>query len=263
MILQDQAPLVLNITNFVTMQTCANMLLAIGASPLMAHAPEELEDIISICNSVVLNIGTLDQQWLNSMQQAQRLALQHNKPIVFDPVGAGASQLRTQSAKQLLRTGVDIVRGNASEILSLNDSSFQTKGVDSQHNSDCAIQAAQHISRQYNCCVVISGEIDYICSQNAVRSVTGGNKILTHVTGMGCAATAVIGAFAATTNDPAQASLQAMTLIKIAAEIAVKQSNGPGSFYPALLDSIYSITQSEITNRINTNDNKDQLATSA
>ncbi|MDF1796710.1 MAG: hydroxyethylthiazole kinase [Coxiellaceae bacterium] len=249
MILKDQAPLVLNITNIVVMQTTANMLLAIGASPLMAHAAEELAEIVSIADSLVLNIGTLDQNWLSSMQQAQQIALKQNKPIVLDPVGAGASLMRTQAAKQLLQTGVTIVRGNASEILALTDEQFHTKGVDSQHCSDHAIQAAQQLSKQYDCCVVISGKRDYICQPNTIRYVDGGDKMLTHITGMGCSSTALIGAYAAVIEDPLQASLQATATMKVAAEHAATSAEGPGSFYVALIDAIYSITEDEISKR--------------
>ncbi len=257
MILKDQAPLVLNITNFVSMNTCANMLLAIGASPLMAHATEELTEIVSIANSVVLNIGTLDQNWIVSMQQAQQLAVLQDKPIILDPVGAGASQLRTNTAKQLLQQGVSVVRGNASEILALSSARYQTRGVDSLYASDKAIEAGLWLSQQHNCTVVISGERDYICLEQKVHTISGGSDILTRITGMGCSATALIGAFSATHDEPMQACIEAMTAMKLASEKAATVNASPGSFYTALLDEIYKLKQSEIDERIN------QLATSA
>ncbi len=259
MIFKQRSPLVLNITNLVVMNTTANMLLALGASPLMAHATEELDEMVSIADSLVLNIGTLDQHWLSAMQQAQSIALQQQKPIVLDPVGAGASLMRTQAAQQILETGITILRGNASEILALTDSSFHARGVDSQHSSAHAIQAAQHLSQQYNCCVVISGRSDYICSSDSTLCVTGGDEMLTRITGMGCSATALIAAFAALDRTPMCAAIDAMTMMKIASEQAAASANGPGSFYTALLDAIYSITEDELNTR---NEKHDRLAAS-
>ncbi|MDF1760807.1 MAG: hydroxyethylthiazole kinase [Coxiellaceae bacterium] len=259
MIFKQHSPLVLNITNLVVMNTTANMLLALGASPLMAHATEELDEMASIADSLVLNIGTLDQHWLSAMQQAQNKAIELRKPVIFDPVGAGASHMRTQAAQHILQTGVTVVRGNASEILALTDNSFHARGVDSQHSSEHAIQAAQHLTQQYNCCVVISGEADYVCSKGAMQRVTGGDEMLTRITGMGCSATALIAAFAALESDPMHACINAMTVMKMASEQATTTANGPGSFYTALLDAIYSITEDELNTR---NEKRDRLAAS-
>lgn len=236
--IQQNCPLIHNITNLVAMNASANVLLAMGASPLMAHAPEELEDIVRLSHALVLNIGTLDQAWLQSMQQAQKIALEAGKPIVLDPVGAGASPYRTQASKTLLQTGVSVVRGNAAEIMALCDQAVASKGVDSSYASDAAIIAAQHLSLQYNCCVVVSGVSDYVISVNGHYQVTGGDALLTQVTGMGCSTTAMIAACCAVEADTAIAAVTAMTCMASAAEQARLIATGPGSFYPALLDAI-------------------------
>lgn len=242
---RNKAPLVLNITNLVTMQRIADMLLAIGASPLMAHASSELDDISTIAQALVLNIGTLDDNWISSMQCAQDYALQKNIPITLDPVGAGASKLRTKTAKQILKNGVSIIRGNASEILALCSDNYKTKGVDSLYQTNAAIEAGQRLACDYNCCVAISGKDDVICSQDKTITLSHGHELLTRVTGMGCAVTAMIGAFSALIKDSLQACSFALLLLNISAEIAAKNTAGPGQFYIKLLDILYTITEQE------------------
>lgn len=239
---RDNAPLVHNVTNLVTMQRVADMLLAMGASPLMAHAQSELDDITNIAQALVLNIGTLDAQWVNAMHRAQELALNKKIPIILDPVGAGASQLRTTTAKQLLKHGVTIVRGNASEILALCSDTYKTKGVDSLYQTDAAITAGQQLAANYNCCVAISGKNDVICYQDKTIILSHGHELLTRVTGMGCTVTAMIGAFAALIQDLLLASSSALLLLNIAAEVAAKNAAGPGQFYINLLDTLYNIS---------------------
>lgn len=243
--LKKNSPLVHHITNMVVMQTNANCLLALGASPLMAHAHEELDDILSIAQSLVLNIGTLDKQWIKACQQAQHYALQKNKPIILDPVGAGASLLRTSTAKNLLQAGVSAVRGNASEILALHDASIQSKGVDSLHQSHTAIGAAHALSQHYQCVVIISGEHDYICYQNQTLCLSHGHPLLTKVTGMGCSATSIIAAFLTIESDPVFAATCGILALNIAAQKAAQNAQGPGSFYVNLLDALSALEASD------------------
>jgi hydroxyethylthiazole kinase len=140
---RERAPLVHNVTNFVVMQQTANALLAIGASPIMAHAEPELDELLSFAGALVINIGTLDASWIGAMEHALFAAQQRALPVVVDPVGAGASRLRTQTALRLLESrGVAVLRGNASEILALAGAAGATKGVDSTHSSDAAREAA-------------------------------------------------------------------------------------------------------------------------
>lgn len=234
-------PLIHNITNYVVMQTSANMLLAIGASPIMAHAQEELQEIVQFSQALVLNIGTLDQSWIDNMLYAQQIALKNRVPIILDPVGAGATKLRTKKARELLRAGVTVVRGNASEIMALVDDSIKAKGVDAQHAVDDALQAAILLAQTYNCVVVISGQTDLIVTQNYQTQLSYGTPMLTKVTGMGCSATALIAAFCAVNQDYHLAAAHAMALLTLAAQKAVKQAKGPASFYNELIDTLYSL----------------------
>ena len=233
-----QSPLIHNVTNMVVMQTTANVLLAMGASPLMAHAQQEIVEIVSISHALVLNIGTLDEMWIQAMRCAQSVANEQHKPIVLDPVGAGASEYRTQIAKQILQAGVTLVRGNAAEIMALTDQAIVSHGVDSVYTSLSAVEAARQIACQYNCCVVISGEVDYVCDAERCIEVSGGDVLLTKVTGMGCSTTAMIAACIAVESDAVHAAVAAMTCMAESAQNARLQSSGPGSFFPVLLDEI-------------------------
>lgn len=235
----QQSPLIHNITNLVVMQTTANVLLAMGASPIMSHAAQELEELIAITGALVLNIGTLDSMWVDSMQVSQRYARNAGIPIVLDPVGAGASGYRTHTAKQLLQAGVDVVRGNAGEILALSGEAAQSKGVDSLYKSEQAVECGLLLAQLHDCCVVVSGEADYVCYQGDVVTVDGGDVLLTRVTGMGCSTTSMIAACCAVEKNPLYAAQSAMTCMAQAAERACLSARGPGSFFPLLLDAIY------------------------
>jgi hydroxyethylthiazole kinase len=265
--LKKLGPLVHNVTNLVSMQNIANILLAIGAPPLMAHAQQELKDILSIPHSkaLVLNIGTLDEQWIKSFQAAQELAVVKKIPVILDPVGAGASNLRTETALQILSRGVSVVRGNASEIMALVDRNIVTKGVETTAESHSAENIARHISKQYSCVVVVSGRIDIIVNGDQIFYVEKPEKtFLTKVTGMGCAITSVIGGFAAAakhefearkemTNESTSpeilreiffyAACDAMITFAVASEEAMHNTDGPGSFFSKLLDNLNGIKQ--------------------
>ncbi|WP_446786541.1 hydroxyethylthiazole kinase, partial [Macellibacteroides fermentans] len=162
-LIKERSPLVHNITNFVVMNNTANALLAIGASPVMAHAIEEVEEMAGIASSLVLNIGTLEPRWVDAMVIAGKIALKRNIPIVFDPVGVGATSYRSEVCKQIIsECKPSIIRGNASEIIALCNGNVKTKGVDSTESSDSALSWAMQLAREVNAVVVISGQTDYI-----------------------------------------------------------------------------------------------------
>ncbi|GBF50826.1 hydroxyethylthiazole kinase [Leptospira ryugenii] len=243
-------PLVHNITNYVVMNNTANALLAIGASPIMAHAEEEVEEMVSICSSLVINIGTLSEPWTKAMVKAIIKAKNIQKPIILDPVGAGASTLRNQTIKRLLdAASPSVIRGNASEIISTLSSSGKTKGVDSIHSSESAIESGKKLSEIIQGTVVISGATDYIIQRDQTRKVSNGDPMMTKVTGLGCTATALIGAFAAVQKDTLRASLSAMAVMGIAGEMAKMKAEGPGSFQMHFLDALYQIGADEIRTR--------------
>lgn len=249
--IRAQAPLIHNITNFVVMNNTANALLAVGASPAMVHAPEEVEEFVSISSVLVVNIGTLDSTFVAGMKLAMRQAKSLGKPIVFDPVGVGATTYRNQVSEELLTlASPDIIRGNASEIMALAGLNAQTKGVDSLYGSDAAIDAARRLSSVWGSVVVISGEIDYIIQGEQVAAVANGHPLMTKVTGMGCTATAITGAFAAVNTNYFQAAAHAMTVMGIAGELAVEKKQAPGSLQVNFLDALYTLTESEIAERL-------------
>lgn len=228
------------------MPTTANMLLALGAAPIMAHAQEELEDIIQLAQALVINIGTLDQTWLAVIEKAQLAALKRGIPIVFDPVGAGASTYRTAAALSIIKRGVTVIRGNASEIMALLDTSITTKGVDTTQASSNAVTSAQTIAQQYQCIVVVSGKIDFIVNEAMSVALDYGTPLLTKVVGMGCSLTAMIASFLAVNPHRFNAAIHAMAWMGLVSEIAEKKSHGPGSFYTQLLDGLYTVQKDQI-----------------
>lgn len=244
---RKNAPLVHNITNYVVMNTTANALLAAGASPIMAHAHPEVEDMVALCSATVINIGTLDECWVQSMLTAAAKAQQLGKPWVLDPVGAGATAFRDTTAAQLLTCNPTVIRGNASEIMALAKVSLQkTKGVDSVYQSTEAVTAAQWLNQSTGSVVCVSGATDVIISGSQKLLLHNGHPLMQQVTGLGCTATALIGAFVG--NEPAhplQATAAAMALLSIAGEIAEKKSAGPGSMQLHLLDKLYTLTETE------------------
>ena len=252
----DSVPLVHSITNFVVMQVSANALLAAHASPLMAHAAEEMDDLTSIDSALVLNIGTLDPSWLDSMELAGTLMKKKGKPVVLDPVGAGASGLRTRSAMLLLDlVRPDILRGNGSEIMALaaeirSADKVATKGVDSRNSSDEALDSAHALSRRFGCVVSVSGVRDLITDGETDLVVEGGSPIYPLVTGRGCSASALTGAYAAPGKDRLTAAAAAMAVMASAGEKAGARAEGPGSFLPAFLDELYLLDPEDAAKRV-------------
>ena len=253
--IRNNSPLVHNITNYVVMNNTANALLSVGASPVMAHSLDEVEDIISISSSLVINMGTLSELCIDSMIKAGKKANQLKKPIVFDPVGVGASSYRTEVAKEIIeKTSPCVIRGNASEIMVLAQLSSVTKGVDSTAKTVEALDGAIQLSKELNNTVVVSGETDYIVTRNKVSSVNNGREIMSKVTGMGCTATSVIGASVAVEDDVHEAAVFSMALMGVAGEIAESKSNGPGSFQISFLDTLSSVSSKIISDNARIND---------
>jgi len=243
-IIREKKPLIHNITNFVVMNYTANVLLAIGASPVMAHAQEEVEEMVSFAGALVLNIGTLAPDWIESMIKAGRKANVLKIPVILDPVGAGATTFRTESARRLINElSIKVIRGNASEVLSIARKEYGTKGVDSMHSVDDASDAALALAKELGITLVITGEIDLITDGERILRVHNGHQMMGRLTGTGCAATAIIGAFLSVDNDPVTASATALAYFGLAGEIGATTANGPGSFMTASLDALYNIDE--------------------
>lgn len=247
---RNNAPLVHNITNFVVMNNTANALLSIGASPVMAHAVEEAAEMTSLASALVINIGTLSHEWIRAMGMAMSAAQKKGIPIVFDPVGAGATEFRTRTCLDLLdQTAPSVIRGNASEIMALAGDCVQTKGVDSSAAAADAENAALALAEKYACVVCVSGAVDLITDGKQTMKVRNGHPLMPKVTGLGCTATALIGAFCAINGDFFTATGHAMTIMGICGELAAAQAAGPGTLQVHLIDAFHNLNAEQIEAR--------------
>jgi hydroxyethylthiazole kinase len=251
--IRRKAPVVHNITNYVAMNNSANALLAVGASPVMAHAEDEMEEMVGIASALVLNIGTLSEAWISSMFEAAHQARMKGIPVVLDPVGAGATSYRTQTARELISSEPpSVIRGNASEIIALSDDKAKTKGVDSAASPGDALAIAKKISDNNKCIVCVSGQTDYVVGGDKVIKIHNGHPLMTRVTGLGCTASALCGAFAAVEKDLQNAVAQAMAVMGIAGEMAAQRADGPGSLQMYFLDILYGLKQEDISRLLKT-----------
>lgn len=243
------SPLVHSITNFVVMNFNANVLLAMGASPVMAHAHEEVTDMVGIAQSLVLNIGTLEPYWIESMRLALQAAQMKGIPTVLDPVGAGATRYRNECIELLLKTASpSVIRGNASEIMSVAGSAVQTRGVDSSAAAQDALQSARALAQSTAGVVCISGPVDHVLdAAGRHASLSNGHEWMTRITGVGCSATALVGAFCAVQPDAWRATVAAMAYLGVVGEVAAQkvqtQGAGVGSMQAALLDQLQLLDQ--------------------
>lgn len=245
------SPLVHNITNYVVMEQTANSLLAMGASPVMAHALEEAEEMASLANSLVLNMGTLSPSWIESMILAMQAANTKGIAVVFDPVGAGATHYRAAAARRLLDHGViTAIRGNASEIVYLSEHRSLTKGVDSLLEASDYIGQAKMLALKHHSVVWMSGKTDVVTDGQSVVLVHNGHPLMGKITGMGCSATAITGAFLAVNQNTFQGCVHAALVMGIVGEMAADMAHGPGSFKSLFLDTLYAISLSKIEERI-------------
>lgn len=245
--IRENGPVVHSITNYVVMNSTANALLALGASPVMAHAEEEMEEMVGIASALVINIGTLSPAWVRAMFTAAEAARKRKIPIVLDPVGAGATTYRTRTARELIRAvSPQIIRGNASEIMALLETNMKTKGVDSTASSDAAVALGRQLHEESGAAVCISGGTDYTIGRTGVIRGWNGHIMMTRVTGLGCTASALCGAFAAVVSDPVIAAAEAMAVMGIAGEIAIAKSSGPGTLQLQLIDALYNLSADDI-----------------
>jgi len=245
--LRENKPLVHNITNFVVMNFTANILLAAGASPVMAHAENEVEEMVSFAKALVLNIGTLTDEWVDAMIKAGKKATSLGVPIILDPVGAGATMMRTKAAQRILdETQVKVVRGNASEILALAGSYAKNRGVDATDSVEAAMEQAVRLAHELRVPVAITGPEDFITDGQHIVRVANGHPLMSSVTGTGCGATALIGAFAGVDANPLSAAATALAYYGLAGEKAAEGATGPGSFMVRFLDALYYLTPEEL-----------------
>lgn len=260
---RERKPLVHNITNFVVMNSSANVLLAQGASPVMAHSIDEVVDMVALAGALVLNIGTLEQDWVSSMIAAGRAANDRGIPVILDPVGAGATPYRTATAQRLLdEVKVTVLRGNASEVHALlpapsppgqagRSAEAQTKGVDALHSVEEVKEIAAALARQRSLIVGVSGAIDYITDGQRSFRVANGHPLMPVVTGLGCGLTATVGAFCAVAEEVLEATAAAFAFYGLAGEVAARTASAPGSFQMAFLDALYTLGEADLRSGLN------------
>lgn len=245
-ILKQKRPLIHHITNYVTVNDCANMVLAIGASPVMADDREEVEEMVSIASALVLNIGTLNTRTIESMFLAGKKAKALGIPVVLDPVGAGATRLRTQTAQKIIQeVKPDVIRGNMSEIKVLFGLNVATKGVDSVANEENGVEIAKKMASEFNSVIAITGKTDIVSDGEKVYTLENGHRMLADVTGSGCMTTSLIGSFCGATTDYLTAAIAGITSMGLAGELAhvsLSREEGIGTFRTRLFDAVYKLT---------------------
>jgi hydroxyethylthiazole kinase len=239
--LRGRRPLVHQITNFVVMNETANATLALGALPVMAHAPQEVEEMAAAAGALVLNIGTLSEHWVEAMALAGRAANGAGVPVVLDPVGAGATAYRTDTARRLLEeVEIAVVRGNAAEIATLAGRQAEIRGVEAIGAEGSGAELARAAAQALGCVAAVTGAVDHVSDGGRVLAVSNGHALLGTVTGTGCMSTAVTGCFLAV-REPLEAAVAALVAFGVAGEDAAAGARGPGSFHVALYDSLYAL----------------------
>jgi hydroxyethylthiazole kinase len=239
--LRARKPLVHQITNYVVMNETANATLALGALPVMAHAPEEVEEFASIAGALVLNIGTLSAAWVDAMLLAGRAANVADVPVVLDPVGAGATRFRTDTAKRILfDVDVAIVRGNAAEVAALAGMRSEIRGVESLGAEAGGATVARTAAVSLGAVVSVTGPVDHVSDGERTLAIANGDPLLATITGSGCISTAVTGCFAAV-EAPFDAAAHALAALGVAGEDAARGAEGPGTFHARLYDALHNL----------------------
>jgi hydroxyethylthiazole kinase len=249
--LRERKPLVHQITNYVVMNETANATLALGALPVMAHAHEEVAELASVAGALVLNIGTLSEYWIESMLLAAGAANGAGVPVVLDPVGAGATRLRTETAKRILDAReIAVVRGNAAEVATLAGRQAEIRGVESIGASDSGAELARAAAQALGCVAAVTGPVDHVSDGERTIAVSNGHALLGTVSGTGCMATAITGCFLAVASDrPLEAAAEALVAFGVAGEDAARDTKGPGTFHAGLYDALYNLDPETLDGR--------------
>ena len=249
---RTERPLVHHITNFVSMNDVANVTLAIGATPVMAHAIEEVAEVTRSARALCLNLGTPSAERIEAMLEAGKAAGSSGKPVVFDPVGVGATPFRAESARRLLEAfPVMAIRGNHSEISTLAGLQADMRGVDAGSTQDDMRATVQALAARYHCTAASTGRIDTVGDELRAVTIENGHRWFTQLTGAGCMATAVLAAFVAVEPDALAASVSALLCFEIAGEIAAERSPGIGSFKVAFMDALFTLSPEQLRARAN------------
>ena len=249
-VVRERRPLVHNITNYVVMNETANAILALGVLPVMAHAREEVAEMVGLAGALVLNIGTLSESWIEAMLVAGGAANEHGVPVVLDPVGAGATTYRTETARRLLaELDVAVLRGNAGEIATLVGVEAEVRGVESVGAGGDPAELAREAARTLGVVASVTGVVDHVSDGERSAAVSNGHELLASITGTGCMSTALTGCFLAGKEDAFEAAAEALVAFGVAGEDAAAEAKGPGSFHVALYDALASLDPASLTAR--------------
>jgi hydroxyethylthiazole kinase len=250
-VVRESKPLVHQITNYVVMNETANATLALGALPVMAHAGEEVEEMTRIASSLVLNIGTLSEHWVEAMLLAGGSANARGIPVVLDPVGVGATTYRTKTAKRMLDlVDVTVLRGNAGEVATLVGADAEVRGVESISTGMEPAELAREAARRLGVIASVTGPVDHVSDGERVLAVANGHELLSTVTGTGCMSSAMTGCFlAGKPAEPLEAAAEALAAFGVAAEDAALSAGGPGTFHALLYDALYALDPDSLDGR--------------
>jgi hydroxyethylthiazole kinase len=255
--LRERKPLVHQITNYVVMNETANATLALGALPVMAHAREEVEEMVGNAGALVINIGTLSQAWVEAMLAAGRRANERGLPVVLDPVGAGATGYRTETAKRILEeVDVAVLRGNAGEVATLVGVDAEVRGVESIVTGEDPAELARVAARRLRVVAAVTGPVDHVSDGERTLAVANGHPMLATITGTGCMASAVTGCFLAVADSPFDAAAEALVAFGVAGEDAAVEAKGPGSFHVNLYDALAALDPATLDARAQTEERK-------
>ncbi len=251
-IVRERRPLVHQITNYVVMNETANATLALGALPVMAHAPEEVEEMVGFAGALVLNIGTLSEHWVEAMLLAGKAANARGIPVVLDPVGAGATRFRTETAARILgEVDIAVLRGNAGEVATLVGVEAEVRGVESIGAGGEPADLARQAGRSLGLVAAVTGPVDHVSDGETAVAVANGDPLLAAVTGTGCMSSALTGCFlAAKPEAPLEATAEALVAFGVAGEDAAAVARGPGSFHVALYDALAALDPDTLDGRI-------------
>jgi hydroxyethylthiazole kinase len=249
--LRERKPLVHQITNYVVMNETANATLALGALPVMAHAREEVEEMVGLAGALVLNIGTLSSHWVEAMIAAGKAANAAGIPVVLDPVGAGATRYRTDTTKRILaEVDVTVLRGNQGEVATLVGVDAEVRGVESIAAGGDAAELARLAGRNLGLVASVTGPVDHVSNGERMLAVANGHELLATVTGTGCMSSASTGCFlAAKREEPVEAAAEALAAFGVAAEDAARDAKGPGTFHVNLYDALAALDPETLDGR--------------
>jgi hydroxyethylthiazole kinase len=250
-IIREKRPMIHHITNYVVMNVTANVTLAMGASPVMAHANEEVEDMVVFASAHVLNPGTLSPHWITAMLKSGKKAKELGIPIILDPVGAGATKLRTDTCMQILEeVKPDVIRGNQAEVMILGGEDAQIQGVDSLETGEAPVEAFKALSRKTGAVICVTGPIDHVTDGEKTFRIENGHPMMGNVTGTGCSASTAVAVYCAAGGATAESCAMGLAVFGACGELAGEESQGPGSFQVTILDALYNAPSRDLGARL-------------